>query len=111
MFWKKVVLRNYFLASIALNMLSAIGTIAIKSFMPPLIPIFYGRPTGADQLASFWFIFLIPGVAISITITNLFISISLKDDLIKKIIAISSFIISGMATFTIIKIILLIGFF
>lgn len=108
---KKVVFRNFFLAAGILSVLSIIGIIAINSFLPPLLPVFYGKPTGAEQLASTYFIFVIPGISSLITIINLFVSSFFKDILIKKILAIVSFIVSLMATITVLKIVVLVGFF
>ncbi len=102
---------NYFLAAGALSVLSIVGTLIIRSFLPPLIPLFYGKPEGAEQLAPAWFILIIPGVSILITATNLFVNKSVEDKFIKKVLAITSLVISLMATITVVKIITLVGFF
>ena len=111
MWWKKVDFRNYFLAAGILSVLSIVGSLIARSFLPPLIPIFYGKPTGAEQLAPAWFIFVIPGISILTTVTNLFINKSAEDEFIKKILAITSLVISLMAAITVVKIITLVGFF
>lgn len=103
--------RSYFLAGGILSILSAIGFLAVKSFLPPLVPLFYGRPTGVEQLMPTWFLLIIPGVSIVITIINVFINISAEDELIKKNVAVGAFVLSLMTTVTLIKIILLVGFF
>lgn len=111
MWWKKVDFHNYFLAAGILSVLSIVGALITRSFLPPLIPLFYGKPTGAEQLAPTWFIFIIPGISILITVTNLFVNKSAEDKFIKKILAITSLVISLMATITVVKIIMLVGFF
>lgn len=111
MWWKKVIFNNCFLASAILSVISAAGIIAVRTFLPPVIPMFYGKPTGAEQLGNYWLLFIIPGVSMLISAVNLFISVSIKDEFIKKILAVSSLTISLMATVTVVKIILLVGFF
>lgn len=111
MWWKKVTFYNFFLAALILSVLSAAGILAVMTFLPPLIPLFYGKPTGTDQLAPSWFIFVIPSLSLFITFINIFINTSAKDDFIKKFLAVGSLVVSLMATLTVIKIILLVGFF
>ena len=111
MWWKKITFHNFFLASGILSILSIIGIIAVKNFLPPVVPLFFGKPSGEDQLASYWMLFLIPAVSILINAINLFINMSSKDVFVRKILAVSSFVIAFMAATTLVKIILLVGFF
>lgn len=111
MLWKKVVFRNCFLIAFILAVLSTVGIALTKTFLPNIIPLFYGKPTGAEQLADFWLFFLIPGVSFLITTANLLISNSVKDDFVKKTLAVSALVISLMAATSVVKIILLVGFF
>ncbi|OGM81748.1 hypothetical protein A2434_00820 [Candidatus Woesebacteria bacterium RIFOXYC1_FULL_41_14] len=111
MWWKKVAFRNYFLAAFLLAIFTILIVFVIMNFLPPLIPLFYGKPTGSEQLTPTWFIFVVPGVSILITAANLFVNISTKDEFIRKIVAVSSLIISIMASTTVAKIIMLVGFF
>lgn len=111
MWWNKVSFKNYFLAAIVLSLVTVAGVFAIKSFLPPLIPLFYGKPAGTEQLATTWLIIVVPGISILLTIINLLINISVKDEFIQKIVAVSAFIISLMSSITVAKIIALVGFF
>lgn len=111
MWWKKIVFRNYFLVAAVLAILSAIGIAGGKSFLPSVVPLFYGKPIGAEQLTGYWFFFTIPGMSFLITIINLLISSHVEDEFVKRILAVSSLIISLMAIISVIKIILLVGFF
>lgn len=108
--WKKVTYRNYFLAAIIVNLGVAFSLILLKSILPPLAPLFYGRPAGEAQLTKTLGLLIAPGASILITILNLCLSLWLKDDFLKKILAISAIVISALTTITIIKIILLVGF-
>lgn len=111
MWWKKVTFPNFFIACWALNFLTVVAILILKNFLPPVVPIFYGEPAGADQLAPAIFLLIIPAVSFLISGINVFINSSSKDDFIKKFLAASSLVISIMAVVTVIKIILLVGFF
>jgi hypothetical protein len=111
MWWKKIVFHNYFLVAAILSVLSVISITFSKIFLPDIIPLYYGKPTGVEQLSNFWFFFIIPSVSLLVTTVNVLISMSAKDEFIKKILAISSLAVSIMATIAVIKIIFLVGFF
>jgi hypothetical protein len=111
MWFKKVVFHNFFLAAGVISIIAAIGIIAAKKFLPPVVPLFFGKPSGEEQLASFWFLFLVPAVSILISGLNLFINVRAKELFTKKILAVSSLIISIMSAVTVFKIIILVGFF
>lgn len=109
--WKKLIYRNYFLSAIIINLTTALSLIFLRGYLPPLAPLFYGRPAGTAQLTSTLGLLIAPSVSFLVSVLNLGISILVKDDFLKKILAISSLIISLLTTITIIKIIFLVGFF
>jgi hypothetical protein len=109
--WKKVPYRNYFLVAIIINIVVFLSIIFLKSFLPPLAPLFYGRPMGEVQLTTTLGLLIAPGVSLLITVLNLLFSLWIKDGFLKKLLAISTVVISVLAAITIIKIILLVGFF
>lgn len=111
MWWKKITFRKYFMASFILGAVSIVAIFAVKSFLPPVVPLYYGRPGGAAQLAPLTLLFLIPLVSIVISVINILVSRIIADEFIKKLLAIASLTVSFMATITLIKIILLVGFF
>ena len=111
MFFKKIVFRNYFLAAGLLAIASVAIVLIARGYLPPLLPLFYGKPVGMEELAPRDFLFFVPIASICISFINILISKSAKDDFIKKILAVSSLIVSFMSAVTVIKIILLIGFF
>ena len=106
-----MVYRNYFLASIIINLLTALAVLILKSFLPPLTPLFYGRPVGATQLTATLGLLIAPGISLLLTIVNLLLSFTVKDDFLKKVLAVSTAFISLLTTITVIKIIFLVGFF
>jgi len=108
---KKLIFRNYFLAAIVINIVICLSLLALKSFLPPLVPLFYGRPSGESQLTSFFGLFVAPGMSLLITGINAFLSLWVDDIFLKRILAICAIVISVMAAITIIKIVFLVGYF
>lgn len=111
MWWKKIVFRNFFLAGGILIILTMVGIIIVRSFLPPVIPLFYGKPTGLEQLATNVFIFIVPGIAMVVGLLNFVIGSISENEFVKKLLAITFFIVSLMATITVVKIVMLVGFF
>ena len=109
--WKKITYRNYFFAAIIINVGVALIIILLKNFLPPLAPLFYGKPVGEAQLVNSFGLLIAPGVSFLITILNILLSFWVKDDFLNKILAISAIIVSILVAITIIKIIFLVGFF
>jgi hypothetical protein len=93
--WKKITYRNYFLASIIINIGVALLLILLKSYIPPMTPLFYGKPVGEAQLTYYPGLFIAPGVSLLIALINLFLSFLIKDDFLRKTLAISGIIVSG----------------
>lgn len=110
MWLKKIVLYKFIVAAWAICLICIVGIFVLLSYLPPLIPLFYGKPVGVEELAQKNFLFLVPTIAIIISVLNFIISKSVKDEFLQKILAVGSFIVSIMALVTVIKIILLIAF-
>lgn len=111
MSFKKIVFNKYFVGAWILSLISIVGILLVRSYLPPLIPLFYGKPVGIEELAPRNFLFIVPVMSITISIINLMISKSAKDDFTKKILAVGSLIVSLITSVTVVKIILLVGFF
>ncbi|MGA2910430.1 MAG: hypothetical protein ABSE04_01330 [Candidatus Microgenomates bacterium] len=109
--WKKIVFNNYFLAAFILNAISLLVPIVLRSFLPPVVPLFYGRPVGEGQLTTSLGLVIAPAVSILITIINLFLNLWTKDVFLKRVLAASALVISVVTVITVIKIVLLVGFF
>ena len=109
--WKKVTYRNYFLVATAINVTVLLLLILLRKFLPPLAPLFYGRPLGEAQLTTTFGLLIAPGVSLLITILNLGLSLWANDNFIKKLLAVSAIVISTLTAITITKIVLLVGFF
>jgi hypothetical protein len=111
MWWKNTVFRSFFLAAIIINAGSIAAVFLFRSFLPPVVPLFYGRPDGAAQLVQPMLLLIAPGVSMLITILNLLLSTQSKDIFLKKLLAVTAFIVSFISLITIVKIVLLVGFF
>lgn len=109
--WKKVTFGSFFLVAIIINILSAAAILLLHGFLPPIIPLFYGRPTGASELAGPLWLLIVPGISLLITIINLLLDVWSKDVFLKKILAVTALIVSFIGLIAVIKIGLLVGFF
>ena len=103
--------RNYFLAAIIIDVVVLLLLLILKNFLPPLAPLFYGKPIGEAQLTTTFGLMIAPLVSILITVINLVLSLWLSDDFFRKLLAISAVVVSVLLTITILKIVLLVGFF
>ncbi|MGA3291685.1 MAG: hypothetical protein ABSC49_00895 [Candidatus Microgenomates bacterium] len=111
MFLKRIFSNNYFLATVILDILTIALILVLQSFLPPVVPLLYGRPVGEGQLVPRLWLIIAPIASLAITLINIPLNLWVKDDFLKKIIAISTLVISCVTTITVIKIILLVGFF
>jgi len=109
--WKKIPFRNLFIVAGIISIISALSILLVKGFLPPVVPLFYGKPIGVEQLSVNLSLLLIPSVSIVITLVNILIGKSVGDDFLQKSLAVSSLLISFMSFLTVVKIILLVGFF
>lgn len=97
--------------SFALNIIVVIVYFLLKNLLPPVVPLFYGLPGGAEQLVPSLEILIAPTIGIFITIVNITVSNITNDIFVKRMLIVSSAATSLLLTFTVIKIILLVGFF
>ena len=98
-------------SSLAINLACFLIILLIKGFLPPVVPLFYGLPSGSEQLSPTNGLFILPAAGVGITFLNLLIAGNVKDVYLKKALIISSVFVSILSAITIVKIILLVGFF
>jgi hypothetical protein len=103
--------KSFVYLSVFLNIVSVVIILVLKGFLPPVVPLFYGLPTGNEQLVPTLGLLWAPLAGLVITLINIFVSILNQDDFLKKSLIISSAFISLLLTITVIKIVLLVGFF
>jgi hypothetical protein len=109
--FNKVSFKNYFLVAVFLNILTILAPLLLGSLLPPLVPLFYGRPVGERQLISTLGLSAAPVVSLLITAVNLLINLWVEDLFIKRVLAVSALTVSVLTTITVIKIAFLVGFF
>jgi len=107
----KLPYKNYLFAGFGLNLVLVGLIFLLKNNLPPEIPLYYGKPQGEDQLASTMALIIPPSLALVILILNSVVAYFSKEEFIKKILVISSLVVSAFAATTIIKIALLVGNF
>ena len=110
-FKKKSIGKNYFLAACGLNILIITFGLFIQGRLPPQIPLFYSLPQGEGQLSNSVGLIIPSLFSLSITAVNFFLAGILKDNFLKRILAITSLAVSILAAITTLKIAFLVGQF
>ncbi len=107
----KLPSRNYVYASFGISLFVSLLVILLKGWLPPEVPLFYGRPVGEEQLVLTFGLLIAPGVAILITILNIILVKTIGDMFLKRALIMASFFVSILTAITVLKIIFLVGFF
>lgn len=109
--WKNLPYKGCVYFSVVLNIVSVVIILILRGILPPVVPLFYGLPAGAEQLAPTLALVLAPAAGLVITAINIFVSRLTKNIFLKKTLMISSAFVSLLLTIAVIKINLLVGFF
>ncbi len=109
--WAKTPLKSFASSSFAINLALILIIVLLKGFLPPEVPLFYGKPVGEMQLTSALGLLIAPVASILITLINISLNFWVKDLFAKKILIISAFFVSVLTAITVLKIIFLVGFF
>lgn len=109
--WKNIPYKGCVYFSVILNLVSIVLIFILKEFLPPVVPLFYGLPAGAEQLTPSLGLILAPISGFIIMAINIFISNLTHDAFLKKTLIISSAFISLLLAIAVTKIVLLVGFF
>lgn len=107
---KKLPLRGFIYAALALDLAAMLAVVVSHGNLPPVVPLFYGRPVGSSQLTAAYGLGIAPASAAVITILNSFLASRMSSEFSKRILSIASFLISAMSFTTVIRIIYLVGF-
>jgi hypothetical protein len=80
------------------------------SKLPPQVPLYYSLPWGEQQLAAPWELSILPTFAVSIFLTNLFLSYLLvrDNDLILKILLYTSLFVAGLLLYSLVRVVFLV---
>lgn len=109
--WKTIPFKGCVYFAFGLNLILSVLIFTLKGFLPPVVPLFYGLPVGADQLVPSLALVIAPVTGLIITLINIFIVNLTRDNLLKKALIISGTFVSTLLAITVVKIILLVGFF
>jgi len=106
-----VPFRGYIWAALATNLAVILLVLSIRKFLPPQVPLLYGTAEGEGQLAPSLALAIPNLTALLITMVNLAISASTKDDFLKKTLVLTALAATFFASITTIKIVFLVGSF
>lgn len=109
--YKESWLIKLFVFSITISCVSVAAVFILRKHLPPEVPLFYGQPQDERQLTHTLGLVIPSLSAILINVVNLLISLSLKNDFLKKALIISGFAISLLSIITTVQIIVLVGSF
>lgn len=107
---KKLPLRGFIYAALALDLIAVLAVVITRGNLPPVVPLFYGRPVGGTQLITAYGLAIAPAFAIIVTIVNVLLAPRMENEFLKKILSVASFLISALSLITVIKIIFLVSF-
>lgn len=96
---------------LAINLVVILLVFAAKSVLPPLVPLFYGLPTGEEQLASSTFLITPALTSIAVVLVNAFLARVVKNNFLQRVLLGISWATAALSTITIIRIIWLVGAF
>jgi hypothetical protein len=97
--------------ALALNLIIVIITFLSLNKIPPQVPLFYGYARGDKQLSASSGLIIPSLISIGIILTNSLVSLILTSDYLKRILIVSSLLVTALSFVTTIKIILLVGSF
>jgi hypothetical protein len=103
--------KDFVIASVSINILMAVIVLLIQRWLPPQIPLFYGKPRGEEQLASSLVLTLPSIVSLLILLINVSFAAILKDEFLRKTLVLAAIVVTFFAAITTIKIIFLVGSF
>lgn len=96
---------------LVINIIVAILVIALKSFLPPVVPLFYGLPVGEEQLVPRFFLTIPSFSAILLIIINTIIAKFSSGSFIQKVLIGLTMAITLLASITTLKIFFLVASF
>jgi len=103
--------RQYVIYAVFGNIIVVLLTLLVHRWLPPEVPLFYGKPEGEEQLASSWLLVLPSLVSLLILFVNLAISSLTKSDFLKKTLVLAGIGACLFSIITTLKIIFLVGSF
>jgi hypothetical protein len=105
----KKSLKNIVLPLLSVNVVIILLILALQNRLPPVVPLFYGKAQGEEQLVSRLWLTLPSLVSILIIIVNTLFIRLIKDAFLQKVLLGLIIVSVALSSITIVKIIFLIG--
>lgn len=108
-YFSLIPFKNSSLVLVAINIITIISLFLFSSRIPPVVPLYYGKPYGAEQLAPQSFLALPAVIALMVCIINTALNALLKDEFVRRVLLGGMFVATLFALITIVKIVILVG--
>lgn len=108
-FSAKLPFTRYIIAAVIINLIVIIFIFILKNFIPPEVPLLYGRPEGEEQLVSMAWLTIPQFISLGVIITNCLLAYIINEDFLKKVLVLFSLLVSAFSVITTLKIIFLVG--
>lgn len=95
-------------ASLLMNLATFFVAFYSQKYLPPVVPLFYSRPWGKDQLTSPLFLVLLPVLSVLVLTINTLLSSLVSEKLLQRSLLAASLVVSLLSTIAVFKVILLI---
>ena len=89
----------------------SLGILLLRwGLLPPMVPLWYSRPWGADQMTEPYWLFLLPAASIFLYIINVLVSIYFTAEylIFTQMLFLSSLIVSLLSFIALVKIVFLV---
>lgn len=107
----RAMTKTYLYYSLGISVALALIILGVRNYLPPQVPLFYGKAVGEEQLVSTIGLMLAPLTSFIVTVINFLLIRVIKDNFLQKVLTVSTLFISGLIAITTLKIIVLVGFF
>ena len=97
------------LITLAVNIFFLLVVLALQGSLPPLVPLFFGRPLGEEQLVPKIYLVVPLAFSILIVLINTLLLKLIREDLLQKILLATTFLVTALSFVTIFQVIRLVG--
>lgn len=97
------------IACVVINLLIIVWIFISQAHLPPEVPLFYGLPSGEEQLSQSPLLILPPIISLILIGLNFLLIRTTKDKFLQNVLLSTMVVITALSTITIAKIIFLVG--
>lgn len=109
--WASVPHKALIYSTLALSLLNGAFAAILIPYLPPQLPLFYGKPIGEEQLVRAVYFLIAPAVSLFINLINVLLVMVIGDLFTRKVLIFTGFFVAALIAITTTRIILLVGFF